>query len=241
MHGDFYSRVQLLKDLSYEISPESTILDFGCGDGDTVLALKEDGYNAYGCDILLSSNVDSALKETNRIRLINQNPYRIPFDDNTFDLVFSWQVLEHVNDYESVFSEFFRVLKPGAAGLHIFPPRYALIEPHVFVPLGGLLQKRWWLAIWAFLGIRNSFQKNLSVKEVIERNLRSLHTQHNYLTKSQIASYVRHFFKEYKFCELLALKHSSRSFLYPFLKYLPFMETMLSSCVTRVLFIRKTL
>ena len=238
--GFFYRRVQLLKDLSYELAPQSTILDFGCAAGETVLKLRSNGYDAYGCDIYLPSNVDATLIKTNHIRLIHEMPYRIPFDDNAFDLVFSWQVLEHVQNYESVFSEFNRVLKPGGVGLHIFPPRYALVEAHTFIPLGGVMQRNWWLAIWAFLGIRNSYQENLSVKEVIERNFRYLHTKTNYLTKSQITYYVNQFFGEYKFCELLALKHSSEKFLYRLLRYLPFMEPLLSSLGSRVLFIGKT-
>lgn len=240
MHRPFHSRVQLLKDLSYELHLGSTILDFGCGVGATVSALREDGYNAYGCDIILRSEVEVALGSANLIRLIPQNPYRIPFDDNTFDLLISYQVLEHVQNFEAVFSEFFRVLKPGGAGLHIFPPRYILVEPHIYVPLAGVIQRRWWLAIWAYLGIRNSFQKGLSAKTVIERNFDFLQTKTNYLTKNQIAYSVGQFFQEYKFSELLALKNSSKSFLYPFFKYIPFSSAVLSGLMSRVLFIRKT-
>jgi len=239
MQRPFHSKVKLLKDLSYELHPRSTILDFGCGAGATVWALREEGYDAYGCDIVIPSEVEAARGNANLIRLITQNPYRIPFDDNTFDLISSYQVLEHVQNYEAVFSEFFRILKPGGAGLHVFPPRYILVEPHISVPLASAIQRRWWLAIWAYLGIRNSFQKGLSAKTVIERNFDFLQTKTNYLTKNKITYSVGQFFQEYKFSELLALKNSSKSFLHPFFKYIPFSSAVLSGLVSRVLFFRK--
>jgi len=37
----------------------------------------------------------AALQDNGMIRLIDLEPYRIPFDDDTFDLVVSEQVLEH--------------------------------------------------------------------------------------------------------------------------------------------------
>ena len=69
----------------------------------------------------------------------------LPFADNTFDFVFSDQVLEHVQDHNLAFAEIARVMKPGGISLHIFPARLKPTEAHVFVPLGGVMQSRWWL------------------------------------------------------------------------------------------------
>lgn len=38
---------------------------------------------------------------------------KLPFQDGTFDLVYSWGVLHHTPDTEKAFREAFRVLKPG--------------------------------------------------------------------------------------------------------------------------------
>lgn len=48
---------------------------------------------------------------------IKMDVHDIPFDDNTFDVVFCNHVLEHVEDDKKVLSEFKRVLKPGGWGI----------------------------------------------------------------------------------------------------------------------------
>src|SRR5690606_10207253 len=73
----------------------------------------------------------------------------IPFADNTFDLVVSDQVLEHVFDLPTVLSEITRILKPGALAIHRFPNPNSLVEVHTRVPLTPLNRYRWYLALWA--------------------------------------------------------------------------------------------
>jgi ubiquinone/menaquinone biosynthesis C-methylase UbiE len=124
----------LVKDLGHEIRKDFTILDFGCGEGDLVHQWRKAGLEAFGADIKLD-------KKREFLRLIdNDGTYRIPFDDNTFDFVFSNQVLEHVRNLEPVLAEIYRVLKPRGVSLHIFPPKLTPVEAHVCVPLGGKFQ-----------------------------------------------------------------------------------------------------
>ena len=47
-----------------------------------------------------------------------------------------------------------------------------------------------WLKFWAYLGIRNEYQKDLSAQRVAEVNYQYLHAYTNYLTKSDL----RHLF-----------------------------------------------
>ena len=59
---------------------------------------------------------------------------KIPFPSETFDLVISNQVLEHVEDLSAVLAEIHRVLKPGGTVLSLFPDRSVWREGHCGIP-----------------------------------------------------------------------------------------------------------
>lgn len=48
----------------------------------------------------------------------------LPFEDNSFDVIFCNHVLEHVDDDKKALSELFRVMKPGGWGILQVPIRY---------------------------------------------------------------------------------------------------------------------
>ena len=123
----------------------------------------------------------------------------MPYPDDTFDAIMSMQVFEHVQDYDVALREIRRVLRPGCPSLHIFPPRYTPIEPHVYVPLGTVIQSRPWLRLWAALGMRNGFQQGKSAVEVMELNHRFLHEQTNYLPRRELMRRVRQVFPRAEF------------------------------------------
>jgi len=50
----------------------------------------------------------------------------LPFEKNTFDIVFANHVLEHIEDDKKAMSELFRVLKPGGMGIFQIPQDLAL-------------------------------------------------------------------------------------------------------------------
>ena len=101
-------------------------------------------------------------------------PYRLPYQDGAFDVVISTSVLEHAQNKEELFIEIRRVLKTGGFSMHLFPAKWYLpSEPHIFVPLVNCFWPncpRWWLALWALLGVRNQFQYGKPWKEVAEAN-----------------------------------------------------------------------
>ena len=148
----------VLSGLGVDLPKTARILDFGCGAGRTLRSLRALGFtNTHGYDVrdgrtLLGANRDN-------ISIGSLLNLRMPYEDNTFDLVTSDQVFEHVQDQVRVFQELWRITKPGGHGLHIIPARYMPIEGHIFVPFGGVIQHRWWYKLWALLGIRNKHQK----------------------------------------------------------------------------------
>lgn len=228
----------VLKELGYEIHTNSTVLDFGCGEGEMVEQYRRAGFHAFGVDIKME-------KPSEFLRLITSNngAYRIPFNDNTFDFVFSNQVLEHVFNLREALAEIYRILKPGAVSLHLFPPKLRLIEPHVFVPLGGSVQAYSWLHLWAFLGVRNSFQKGLSPKEVARRNYEYLHNYTFYRSKKEIWNHVVAQFRNVTFAEKYFVKHSygRARYIFPLINIFPFIASLYSSLHARVLFFQKSI
>lgn len=194
--------VGTLEGLTGSFSPASRILDFGCGDGDTVHGLCSLGYDAFGCDFDFrdGAHVDD-LVSLGRLRRIERRPYSLPFDTGSFEIVISNQVFEHVMDYDHALEEIDRVLVDDGLSLHVFPARYGLIEPHVFVPGAAFFRARWWLALWARLGVRNAYQKGDSHALVVEKNWDYLRERTNYLNRRTIKDVFERHFPHVRFCE----------------------------------------
>lgn len=224
----------ILRELGHELAPRARILDYGCGAGDMVDEYLAAGYDAFGCDIRLDG-------ESERLQPINANDSSIPFPDDSFDFVYSDQVMEHVQDHNRAFAEIRRVMKPGAISLHIFPAKLKPIENHVFVPFGGVIQSRWWLRLWASLGIRNSFQQGKSARAVVELNSEYLTKRTNYLSRAEISRAVSPYFGAPVFAEKFMLKHTygGARRIYPVVKALPFVARLYSGFYSRVIFLQK--
>jgi SAM-dependent methyltransferase len=63
-----------------------------------------------------------------------------PYEDASFHIVVSNQVLEHVVDHDFFFGEISRVLVRNGFGIHIFPTKHCLVEPHLRIPLAHRIQ-----------------------------------------------------------------------------------------------------
>ena len=168
------------------------VLDFGCGEGRLVDLLREHGLDAFGADFDLVP--DGIVHRST----ITTSPYRLPFDDASFDAVVSTSVLEHAQNTEECFREIHRVLKPGGLALHLFPGKWYLpTEPHLYVPFVSWLWPRvprGWLALWARAGVRNEDQADLDPATVVERNAEYIRSRLCYLTTRRHTTLSRRVF-----------------------------------------------
>jgi|CXWL01.1.fsa_nt_gi SAM-dependent methyltransferase len=119
--------------LSY-LHPDSTVLDVGAGAG-IVAEMNFRGEVARMCGVDLDPRVaTNPMLDEGR----TADAGRIPYDDNTFDVAFADNVMEHLADPIEVFREINRVLKPDGVFLFKTPnkshymPTIARFTPHSF-------------------------------------------------------------------------------------------------------------
>lgn len=90
------------------------ILDIGCGAGFLTNYLAKYGHTVTGLDMSKSSlEIAQKYDETKKVKYIEGDAYKLPFPDNSVDVVTAMDFLEHVEDPEKVVKEASRVLKPG--------------------------------------------------------------------------------------------------------------------------------
>lgn len=134
------------------------ILDYGCGAGEVVVEGRKQGADMLGCDVFYGGS--KSRDEAEAAGLLGTAVHemtggRIPFPDESFDLVANNQVLEHVEDLDSVLAEMNRVLKPGGTVLSIFPSRDVLREGHIGIPLSHRLPKGSMLRLYYTWALRS--------------------------------------------------------------------------------------
>jgi len=100
---------------------EGAILDAGCGFGEWVSFLSRKGYRAEGLDF--SDELVKRLRETYpHLTWTQADVNHLPYEDETFDGVVSWGVIEHDEaGPRGALSEFHRVLKPQGTAIVTVP------------------------------------------------------------------------------------------------------------------------
>ena len=146
------------------------MLDFGCGSGELVERLLALGYDAHGCDVVPAPAAGAAAQRYRRIEL---SPYRLPFDDGSFDVVLSASVLEHgAAIRRNTSCKIRRVLRPGGTAMHLLPGKWYLpYEPHLLVPFANYFDPRcptWWFAAWALLGRRHPHHRSFRWRAAVQ-------------------------------------------------------------------------
>jgi SAM-dependent methyltransferase len=153
LHGNFFERVfhgnrieTLLRLITAEIGlgPGARALDVGCNTGPMLIPLRQQGYNVVGIDIS-ADDVQQAERylcerDLPTDRLSVGDGTRLPFRDQSFDLVLLIDILEHTDHPERIVSEARRLLVPGGIAIATVPWAY---HPYVrYTWLRKLLSSR---------------------------------------------------------------------------------------------------
>lgn len=106
------------------------VLEVGCGEGYGTSVLSQGPQDVTGIDID-QQTIDAANQtygsDNCRFRLFDGEI--IPFSNNEFDVIVSFQVIEHVPDDKQFLSEIWRVLKPGGKFYVATPNREYRLKP----------------------------------------------------------------------------------------------------------------
>ncbi len=106
------------------LTPESSVLDLGCGRGGVVELFWRDVKLAAGLD---PDEPSLAERRTRGMPVVAGRGEHLPFAGEAFDLVVCVWVLEHLRTPESVLREVHRVLRPGG--------HFVFVTPNVRHPL----------------------------------------------------------------------------------------------------------
>lgn len=119
-------RLRMIRAAAGERAKGRVFVD-GCGVGMYLSHLEADAKQAVGLDIELERTQD-ALKIANQV--VCGAGEKLPFPANSFDLILSHEVLEHVQDDQQAIREIVRTLKPGGRLVLFVPNRGYPFETH---------------------------------------------------------------------------------------------------------------
>lgn len=125
---DVYERERVLDILGAVLSENNKpndkklVLEFGASAGYMIEELKQHfPVHEYVATDLLSDGLKLSYDRNPDIMHIQCDFTSAPFKDEVLDVVFSLNVLEHINDDVQVLRECYRVLKQGGYGLFVVP------------------------------------------------------------------------------------------------------------------------
>ena len=102
----------------YDMKKGDRLLDLGCGRGDFLRGFIRCGLNGHGVDRSVAAKTICPKAEILQSDLENEP---LPYDDDTFDIVFSKSVLEHFYYPERLVQEIYRIVRPGGLVITMVP------------------------------------------------------------------------------------------------------------------------
>jgi len=106
------------------------VLDLGFGEGYGTAHLADNCKEIIGVDVedKVVAYANKRYQKDN-CHFIKYDGNILPFDDNSFDVITSFQVIEHIENEPAYVSEIYRVLKPGGRAILTTPNKATRLKP----------------------------------------------------------------------------------------------------------------
>lgn len=110
------------------------LLEIGSGTGWQARALSEAGFQVEAIDLPADSGI-SGHARNRHWPIRDYDGVHIPFADDSFDIIYSSNVLEHVTALDALTEEMRRVLRSGGIALHLLPnPQWRILSLLTYYP-----------------------------------------------------------------------------------------------------------
>jgi len=117
----------ILRILEKQQIEKPKILEIGAGDGYMSKLLSKAGYDV--------TSTDPSPRMPLEFDVHNMNVNNLEFEDSSYDIVISSNVIEHIDDLEKAFSEMKRVLKNEGVMIHAVPTVYCNLATMLIQPI----------------------------------------------------------------------------------------------------------
>jgi len=102
----------------FDLKEGMSLLEIGCGRCETLNKFKELKLNVTGLDV---SKEAISFSDGVVVKICNIEKQKIPFEDNTFDIIFSKSLIEHLSEPDNFLKESRRVLKKNGILITMVP------------------------------------------------------------------------------------------------------------------------
>lgn len=110
------------------ITPNAAILDIGCGSGELLGILEESSRLMIGLDRSTTALNLARGRSAAHAHFVAGLAEALPLPNDSFDNIIAFGILEHVQDYQRLISEIYRVMKPGATAFISSSNAWSLLQ-----------------------------------------------------------------------------------------------------------------
>ncbi len=133
--------------LKKHINKSTDLLEVGCGTSTLTISLCSKINSLTGVDIsekaLEHSRRHAKKLKKENCKFVKGDCFNLPFEENTYDVVWSQGLIEHFSNPEEIIKEKLRVCKSGGVVLTSVPYKYSYMLPWYWITRPKIFRRFW--------------------------------------------------------------------------------------------------